>query len=57
MSHFKLYEFAQASGDEAMMQAELSATFTVLDGMKRRGMHLDPPIAQMHEQLAGMFGR
>ncbi|MCX6874036.1 MAG: TIR domain-containing protein [Verrucomicrobia bacterium] len=56
VSHFKLYQFAQKQGDEAMMQAELHATFLVLDGMKRRGLHMDAPSANLHEQLAGMFG-
>lgn len=56
VSHFKLYQFAQKAGDEAMMQAELRACFLVLDGMKQRGMHLDPPSANLHGQLAGMFG-
>ena len=57
VSHFKPYEFAQAKGDEAMKRASLQACFTVLDAMKRRGLHMDPPIAQLHGQLAGMFGR
>ena len=56
VSHFKLYQFAQKAEDEAMMQTELRACFLVLDGMKRRGMHLDPPIANLHGRLAGMFG-
>ena len=55
VSHFKLCQFAEKKGDEAVMQASLQDCFTVLDGMKRRGMHLDPPIAQLHAQLAGMF--
>ncbi len=42
--------------DGAMMEAELRATITVLDVMKRRGMHLDPQAAQVHEWLARMFG-
>ena len=55
VSHFKLSHFAQKSGDEAMMRAELHACFTVLDSMKRRGLHMDPPIANLHAQLAPMF--
>jgi hypothetical protein len=47
VSHFKLHQFAQMSGDKATMEAELRATFTVLGGMKSRGMHMDPPIAQL----------
>ena len=56
VSHFKLYRFAQKKSDEAMMRASLQACFTVLDATKRRGLHMDPPIAKLHGQLAGMFG-
>jgi len=31
-------------------------TLTVLDAMKRRGLHMDPQMAQVYEWLAGMFG-
>ena len=55
MSHFNLCQFAQKSEDETMMQAELQACFTVLDGMKHRGLHMDPPIANLHEQLKPRF--
>ena len=56
VSHFKLYQCAQKSGDEARAVAELTACFSVLEGMKRRGMHLDPPMVQFHAQLATMLG-
>ncbi|MBL9154336.1 MAG: TIR domain-containing protein [Verrucomicrobiales bacterium] len=55
VSHFKLYSVAQENGDDAAAVAALRACFAVLEGMKQRGMHLDPPMAQLHEQLAGMF--
>ena len=55
VSHFKLYRFAQAKRDEAMMQAELHACFTVLDAIKRSGLHMDPPSANLHARLAPMF--
>jgi hypothetical protein len=55
VSHFKLFQLAQKSGDEAMMQAELRACFTVLDGMKRRGLHMDPPAANLHAQFQAVF--
>ena len=37
---------SQAKGDEAMRQASLQACCTVLDAMQRRGLHLDPLMAQ-----------
>ena len=55
VSHFKLFQFAQKSGDEAEMEEKLKACFLVLDGMKQRGTHLDPPMAKLHEQLGGRF--
>ena len=56
VSHSSPSRSPQKAEDEAMMQAELRACFLVLDGMKRRGLHMDPPIANLHGQLAGMFG-
>ena len=56
VSHFKLSQFAQKKRDEAMAEAELRACFAVLEGMKRRGLHFDPALAQLHEQLSGRFG-
>jgi len=56
VSHFKLYELAAKQGDAARQQAELRACFTVLDAMKQRGLHFDPQMAQVYEQLHGMFG-
>ena len=38
-----------------MMQAELHACFTVLDAIKRSGLHMDPPSANLHARLAPMF--
>ena len=40
-----------------MMQAELPACFLALDGMKQRGLHLDPPIANRYPQLASLYAR
>ena len=57
VSHFKLHQLAQTKGDEAMAGAELHACYTVLHGMKQRGLHFDPQMAQVYEQLHGMFGR
>lgn len=53
---FMLAMFAQQSGDEAGFVAELRKCFLVLDGMKRRGLHFDPQMAQLYQQLAGKFG-
>ena len=35
----------------------LRACLSVLDGMKQRGLHFDPQMAQVYEQLAGLFGQ
>lgn len=56
VSHYKLAMFAQQSGDEAGCIEELRACFGVLDRMQERGMHLDPQLAQVYQQLAGKFG-
>ncbi|MBL9153299.1 MAG: DUF4062 domain-containing protein [Verrucomicrobiales bacterium] len=56
MSHFKLFSVAQENGDSAAAVAALRACFTVLEGMKQRGMHLDSQSAQLHEKLAEVFG-
>ena len=55
VSHSKLSQFAQKKGDEAMMETSLQACFTVLDAMKQHGLHMDPQMAQVYGQLAGMF--
>jgi tetratricopeptide (TPR) repeat protein len=56
VSHVKLYQFAQKKGDAAMARAELQACYTVLHGMKQRGLHFDPQMAKLYESLGGMFG-
>ncbi len=56
VSHFKLAHHARASGDEAGFVAELRECYVVLDGMQQRDLHFDPPLAQVYQQLAGMFG-
>jgi hypothetical protein len=40
----------------ARAEAALRACFGVLEGMKERGMHLDPQAAQIYEQLAPRLG-
>ncbi|MBC8113987.1 MAG: tetratricopeptide repeat protein, partial [Candidatus Saccharimonas sp.] len=55
-SHYNLAVFARESGDEEGFTAELRECFLVLDSMKQRGLHFDPQMAQVYNQLAGMFG-
>ncbi|MEK6259120.1 MAG: hypothetical protein AABP62_10940, partial [Planctomycetota bacterium] len=55
-SHYKLAMFARQSGDDAGFEAELRECFGVLDQMHQRGLHFDPPLAKVYQQLAGMFG-
>jgi tetratricopeptide (TPR) repeat protein len=54
--HFELYKCAQKKGDAEMAQVELKACYTALDGMKQRGLHLDPQFAGMHAELRDIFG-
>ncbi|MBX7209925.1 MAG: TIR domain-containing protein [Verrucomicrobiaceae bacterium] len=56
VSHFKLYQFANKSGDEAMAGRELRACYEVLRGMKQRGLHFDPQLANLFAQLEHAFG-
>jgi len=48
--------FAQEHGDDAGFQAELRACYLVLHQMQQRSLHFDPTLAQVYQQLAGMFG-
>lgn len=43
--------------DQAGVMEYFQKCFAVLDGMRRRGMHLDPAAAQLYQQLAPMFGQ
>ena len=56
VSHYKLAGFARQSGDDAGFEAELRECFRVLDQMQQRNLHFDPQMAQVYQQLAGMFG-
>jgi len=47
---------ANASGDQARVEAELRACFVVLASMKQRGLHFDPQLAHFYEQLREMLG-
>ena len=48
--------FARQSGDDTGFEAELRECFLVLDRMQQRGLHFDPQMAQVYQQLVGMFG-
>ena len=56
VSHDKLAMFAQQGGDDAGCETELRECFRVLNHMKQRNLHFDPQMAQVFQQLAGMFG-
>jgi tetratricopeptide (TPR) repeat protein len=55
-SHFSLAGLAHQQGTGPLEVAELRQCLSVLSAMKRRGMHLDPPLQRIYEQLAGIFG-
>ena len=55
VSHYKLALFAQQSGDDAGFEAELRECFLVLDRMRQRGLHFDPQLAQVYQQLSAKF--
>jgi tetratricopeptide (TPR) repeat protein len=56
VSYYKLYGVASEAGQQAEAVQHLLRCREVLRGMKARGMHLDPPIAQLLEQLEQMPG-
>jgi tetratricopeptide (TPR) repeat protein len=56
VSHYKLAMFAREGQDQAGFVENLQRCFAVLDGMQRRGLHFDPQMAQVYQQLAGAFG-
>lgn len=55
VSHYKIYQLAQESGDEELVETELDACFCVLDRMSKRGLHMDPPAAELYAQLLTHF--
>ena len=55
VSHFKLAELANGNNDENMADAELHACYKVLHGMKQRGLHFDPQMVQVYEELHSKF--
>jgi hypothetical protein len=56
VSHYKLAGLARQHGDQSLWEAELQQCFAVLTAMKSRGMHFDPALQQVYQQLASMFG-
>ncbi len=55
VSHFKLANLARANGNDAGFKVELQECFQVLNRMKQRGLHFDPQMARIYEQLAAML--
>jgi hypothetical protein len=55
VSHYKLAGLAREEGDLALVREHYRSCYTVLKGMKQRGLHMDPAMAQLHEWLAGRF--
>jgi len=51
VSHYRLAHVANAAGRASEEREHLVRCREVLRGMRERGMHLDPPIAQLLEQL------
>jgi hypothetical protein len=48
---------AQAAGNEELAAQCLAGCFSVLDPLVRAGVELDPPMRQLHAQLAPMFSQ
>ncbi len=56
VSHQRLATLAQQQDDDAAFDAEMRECFLVLDRMRQRDMHLDPPITRLYQQLVAIFG-
>ena len=54
-SHQRQAMLARQSGDHERFVTELRECFLVLDRMQQRGLHFDPQLAQVYQQLAEMF--
>ena len=55
VSHFKLFQLAQKAEDQEASGKSLLSCYQILTGMKQRDMHLDPSMAQLHDQLKTQF--
>ena len=55
VSHFKLFQLAQKAEDQEASGKSLLSCYQILTGMKQRNMHLDPSMAQLHDQLKTQF--
>ena len=55
VSHHRLGSMKARMGDEAGAVESLRAVLGVLDGMAARGMHLDPAMAGLRQQLTAAF--
>lgn len=51
VSHQRMAGIAEKMGDNAGHLVGLRKCLAVLEGMQQRGMHLDPLLARVHEQL------
>ncbi len=55
VSRYMLAMYARQREDQAGLVEHLRECFAVLDRMKQRGLHFDPQMAQVYQQLAPMF--
>ena len=56
VSHFKMYRFAQDTGQDETGMPHLRACHQILRDMHRRGMFLDPPALDLLKQLDDALG-
>ena len=56
VSHYKLAGLAQQRGDHLSLAAEQRQCFAVLAAMESRGVHFDPALQHIYEQVPGVFG-
>ena len=56
VSHLKLYQIAQQTGEEEMGMEHLQTCHRILRGMHQKGMFLDPPALQLLKQLDDALG-
>lgn len=57
VSHYKLAVIARQFDDDATIEIEFGKCFAILEGMKQRGLHFDPHMARVYQQLAPFFGK
>ena len=57
VSYIRMYQRAQAAGQAQLANQCLKGCFSVLDPLVQAGVELDPPMRQLHAQLAPMFSQ